>query len=77
MQNHGESAALNEDVLSEGKAGLSESSVRPALLNVSLTLKRGTAVEECGEGLKAFVATGALKGHTLIGVGHSLGPSAL
>ncbi len=37
MPNHGESAALNEDVLNEGKAGLSESSVRPGLLDVSLT----------------------------------------
>ncbi|KAI0750000.1 alpha/beta-hydrolase [Daedaleopsis nitida] len=43
-------------------------------------LKEGTTgltVEECGEGMKAFHATGILNGHKLVGVGHSLGVSAL
>lgn len=35
------------------------------------------AVEEWGEGIKAFIASGALDGHRLIPVGHSLGATAL
>ncbi|KAI0636271.1 alpha/beta-hydrolase [Trametes polyzona] len=41
------------------------------------TLTVGLPVDEYGDGLKAFVATGALDGHRLVGIGHSLGTSAV
>ncbi|KAI9059810.1 alpha/beta-hydrolase [Trametes sanguinea] len=34
-------------------------------------------VEEYAQGVKRFVASGALKGHKLVGIGHSLGATAL
>ncbi|KAH9847851.1 alpha/beta-hydrolase [Lenzites betulinus] len=40
-------------------------------------LTTGLPVDEYADGLKAFVATGALDGHRLVGIGHSLGTSAV
>ncbi|KAI0833829.1 alpha/beta-hydrolase [Trametes gibbosa] len=52
-----------------------EASVLNAAQLASLTV--GLPVDEYADGLKAFVATGALAGHRLVGIGHSLGTSAV
>ncbi|TFK84796.1 alpha/beta-hydrolase [Polyporus arcularius HHB13444] len=39
--------------------------------------KAGLTVEECSDGFKQFVSDDMLSGHKLVGIGHSLGASAL
>ncbi|KAI0656485.1 alpha/beta-hydrolase [Cubamyces menziesii] len=58
------------DFQSHGEASvLNEAQLMP--------LKAGIPVDEYADGFKAFVATGALSGHRLVGIGHSLGTSAV
>ncbi|EIW57941.1 alpha/beta-hydrolase [Trametes versicolor FP-101664 SS1] len=58
------------DMQSHGEA----SSLNAAQLK---KLSVGLPVDEYADGLKAFAITGALAGHRLVGVGHSLGTSAV
>ncbi|KAI0648732.1 alpha/beta-hydrolase [Trametes meyenii] len=41
------------------------------------SLEKGLPVDEYADGLKAFLASGVLRGHRLVGIGHSLGTSAV
>ncbi|KAI0763290.1 alpha/beta-hydrolase [Trametes elegans] len=62
--------AWSFDMQSHGEAAsLNERQLAP--------LAAGIPVEEYADGFKAFVATRALSGHKLVGVGHSLGTSAV
>ncbi|KAF8079386.1 Alpha/Beta hydrolase protein [Lyophyllum atratum] len=72
-QNHGDAAVLNRDALISRPGGVCESPNK-ALMDFS---DRKQAVYEWASAITAFVRSPRMKGHRLVGLGHSAGTGAL
>lgn len=71
MQNVGEAAVVNADVLNDDNI-VCECAASCSIRSCPMTIYL-VAIEDWADGVKAFVASGRLDGHKLVAVGHSSG----